>query len=120
MLTVHIREFCQVSPGPLPRSACRPGYEAKLMVPNHQSSNGGFYFLGCTLQSAENILTIIVLQAGFINAVTQLAELKCAVAHDNSTVVTKRLRYAYHAYLCIPTHTYMPILSTELLGGNPA
>ena len=28
MLTVHIRKFCQVSPGPLPRSACGPGYEA--------------------------------------------------------------------------------------------
>ena len=28
MLTVYIREFCQVSPGPLPHSTCGPGYEA--------------------------------------------------------------------------------------------
>jgi len=27
-LTQHIQEFCQVSPGPFPRSARGPGYEA--------------------------------------------------------------------------------------------
>ena len=32
MLTVHIQEFCQVSPGPLPRSACGPGNEASAVV----------------------------------------------------------------------------------------
>ena len=28
LLTQHIQEFCQVSPGPFPRSARGPGYEA--------------------------------------------------------------------------------------------
>ena len=32
VLTVHIWEFCQVSPGPLARSACGPGYEASGCV----------------------------------------------------------------------------------------
>ena len=32
MLTVHIREFCQVSPGPLPHFVCGPGNEANYYV----------------------------------------------------------------------------------------
>ena len=45
MLTEHVLEFCQVSPGPLPRSACGPGYEAasvpgssEYSVPGHMSA----------------------------------------------------------------------------------
>ena len=33
MLTEHIQEFCQVSPHPLLRSACGPGYKANIMLP---------------------------------------------------------------------------------------
>ena len=32
MLTEHIWEFCQVLPGPLPCSACGPGYEATFQT----------------------------------------------------------------------------------------
>ena len=39
MLIVHIREFCQVSPGPLPRSVCGPGYEASPIHAMSQKSN---------------------------------------------------------------------------------
>ena len=42
----HIREFCQVSPGPLPHFACGPGNEANINL-HYRNRSGAFDLYGC-------------------------------------------------------------------------
>ena len=54
MLTVHIREFCQVSPDPLPHFACGPGNEANYYV----CKQGRKRFLVPCLEIADDSTTL--------------------------------------------------------------
>ena len=66
MLTEHIRKFCQGSPGPLPRSACGPGYEATSFPGLHVlllplATKAGRGDLGMRL-GVHDVVMFIVLQ----------------------------------------------------------
>ena len=92
MLTVHIREFCQVSLGPLPHSVCGPGYEARkeqcssvLGVIIYYMGKG---FVAKTLICAYTISTIIL-------AVLLLELFKCFPVQANWVGVLSRNKWPF-------------------------